>query len=164
MNITLYECSNDVIRALEELPQDEKWGVDTLEAVIGQFEAKAENVAAYTLNMDAPINAIKSHIKDMQSKLKALENRQQSLKDYLSQNMKRCNITEITAQNHTFCAKFRKNPPSVVIDDERMIDEQYMRIIPETRTPDKTAIKQAIQAGKTVQGARIVQNERLEIR
>jgi len=42
---------------------------------------------------------------------------------------------------------------SVVVDGE--VSEEYIRVIPEKREPDKKAIKEALKAGKAVVNARI---------
>ena len=56
----------------------------------------------------------------------------------------------------------QKNPPSVVIEDESKISEEYL--IKQSPKIDKAAIKKAISAGKEVSGASLKQSESLRIR
>ena len=132
--------------------------VDTLEAVIGQFEAKAQSVAAYILNREAEIGLLEEHIKTMQGKLKTLKNRNGSLKEYMHRQMAAAGITEIKADNGTFSAKIVKNPPSVDVYDMTLLDPAYIRE-KISYEPDKTAIKSALQNGENIQGARLVKDK-----
>lgn len=163
MNITLYQCAADVQAVLDAYFDDETERQDTIEAVIGQFEAKAQSVAAYCLNMAATGDMLEAHIKAMQAKLKTCRAREGRLKDYLAANMKAAGIRSIQADDGSFAAKFAKNPPRVEIWDEKQIPDDMMRVKTVTE-PDKTAIKAAIQAGREIPGAKIVQEETLRIK
>ncbi|HGN6457947.1 TPA: siphovirus Gp157 family protein, partial [Neisseria gonorrhoeae] len=48
--LTLYQCAADVQAALDYYFDSETEREDTLEAVIGQFEVKAQSVIAYIKN------------------------------------------------------------------------------------------------------------------
>ena len=162
MDIKLYECTADVRAALDAYFDDETERNDTIEAVIGQFENKAQSVAAYCLNLAAQGNLLEEHIKAMQAKLKACRKREGSLKDYLARNMKAAGILKIEADNGSFSASFTKNPPRVAIWDEAQIPADFMRT-KTTTEPDKTAIKAAIQAGQDIPGAKLEQGETLRL-
>lgn len=162
-SITLYQCAADVKAVLDAYFDDETERQDTIEAVIGQFEVKAQSVAAYCLNMAATGDMLEAHIKAMQAKLKTCRAREGRLKDYLAANMKAAGIRNIEADNGSFAAKFAKNPPRVEIWDEAQIPDDMMRVKTVTE-PDKTAIKAAIQAGQDIPGAKLVQDESLRIK
>ena len=157
-NITLYECTADVLAVLDHHFDSDTEAADTLEAVIGQFEAKAQSVAAYILNREAEIGLLEEHIKTMQGKLKTLKNRNGSLKEYMHRQMTAAGITEIKADNGTFSAKIVKNPPSVDVYDITLLDPAYIRE-KISYEPDKTAIKSALQNGENIQGARLVKDK-----
>ena len=160
-NIKLYECTADVQAALNHHFDSETERTDTLEAVIGQFEIKAQSVIAYHLNQQAELAALDAHIKAMQAKKKALQSKADNLKAYLLRNMQATGIREIKAHDGTFTAKIAKNPASVDIYDEAQIADDYCQF---KREIGKTAIKEALQAGIEVQGARLVQSEGLRIK
>lgn len=163
MNITLYQCTADVQAVLDAYFDDETERNDTIEAVIGRFEAKAQSVAAYCLNLAAQGDMLEAHIKAMQAKLKTCRAREGRLKDYLAANMKAAGIRSIQADDGSFAAKFAKNPPRVDIWDEAQIPQDYLRT-KTTTEPDKTAIKAAIQAGREVPGAKLEQSESLRLK
>lgn len=152
-NITLYQCAADVQAVLNHHFDDEQCAADTLEAVIGQFDNKAQAVIAYHLNQLAEIDLLDAHIKAMQERKKAMQNKADKLKDYLQRNMLAAGIKEIKADDGTFTAKIAKNPPSVEIFDETMLPDEYCRF---KREADKTKIKAALQDGTEIQGAKLV--------
>src|SRR5260364_273407 len=63
-----------------------------------------------------------------------------------------------------FNIAIRTNPPAVQIEDVRQIPAQFMRQPePPPPAPDKKAIKEALEAGTDVPGARLVRNQSLRI-
>ncbi|HFB2674215.1 siphovirus Gp157 family protein [Neisseria gonorrhoeae] len=160
--LTLYRCAADVQAALDYYFDSETEREDTLEAVIGQFEVKAQSVIAYIKNQEITEKMLEGHIGQMTGKLKAVKAQNQSLKDYLARNMQAAGITEIKADDGTFKASFRKSE-AVVILDEAQIPAEFMREAVKTE-PDKTAIRKAIESGRQVAGAKIEGRKNLQIR
>lgn len=160
--LTLYRCAADVQAALDYYFDSETEREDTLEAVIGQFEVKAQSVIAYIKNQEITEKMLEEHIRRMTGKLKAVKAQNQSLKDYLARNMQAAGITEIKADDGTFKASFRKSE-AVVILDEAQIPAEFMREAVKTE-PDKTAIRKAIESGRQVAGAKIEGRKNLQIR
>ncbi|WP_447545582.1 siphovirus Gp157 family protein [Neisseria gonorrhoeae] len=160
--LTLYRCAADVQAALDYYFDSETEREDTLEAVIGQFEVKAQSVIAYIKNQEITEKMLEGHIGRMTGKLKAVKAQNQSLKDYLARNMQAAGITEIKADDGTFKASFRKSE-AVVILDEAQIPAEFMREAVKTE-PDKTAIRKAIESGRQVAGAKIEGRQNLQIR
>ncbi|EMS4344270.1 siphovirus Gp157 family protein [Neisseria gonorrhoeae] len=160
--LALYRCAADVQAALDYYFDSETEREDTLEAVIGQFEVKAQSVIAYIKNQEITEKMLEGHIGRMTGKLKAVKAQNQSLKDYLARNMQAAGITEIKADDGTFKASFRKSE-AVVILDEAQIPAEFMREAVKTE-PDKTAIRKAIESGRQVAGAKIEGRKNLQIR
>ena len=125
MNITLYQCAADVQAALDYYFDSETEREDTLEAVIGQFEVKAQSVIGYIKNQETTEEMLEEHIKQMTEKLKVIKARNQSLKDYLERNMLAAGIKEIKADDGTFKASFRKSK-AVYVFDESQIPAEFM--------------------------------------
>ena len=122
-------------------------------------------VVAYLKNEVANIDMLNNAIKELQARSKAMQSRHDSLKEYLLVNMQANGITEIIANNFTFSAKLQKNPPSVVIDDESLIENCYKVMPPPpVAQVSKTLIKEAIQSGEVVAGARLIKTCRLVIK
>ena len=51
------------------------------------------------------------------------------------------------------------NPPSVEVIDFQALPDEYKRVIPERKEPDKIAIGTALKGGKEVAGAKLVEKE-----
>lgn len=157
MGMSLYHMAEQYRTALAELTDaelPEEVVADTLEALEGELIQKGRAVAAFTLNLQAEIDAIKAVEKRISDKRKSLEKREAHLRNYLRVNMEKAGITEIKAIDGSFTAKLQKGRPSVVIDDESLIpdDSEYIRW---KREVNKTAIAAAIQAGAEVAGAHL---------
>jgi hypothetical protein len=96
-------------------------------------------------------------------KSKQLEQKNESLKNYLEQNMRQLKINKIEAD--TFSIKFRKLPDMVDILPMAHIPDMYMRIVPETKEPDKKALLQALKEGEILDGVNLIYNRtKLEIK
>ena len=162
---SLYHCTEDVKIVLDAFVDDDSQvALDTIEGVVGIFEMKAENVAAYILNMEAQEAMLGEHIKNMQDKKAKMVKKSEDLRAKLANAMKTTGIMKISAANGSFCASFRKNPPKVEIYDEAQIPQEFMREIPARLEVDKTAIKDAIKSGIEVAGANLVQGESFQIK
>lgn len=160
----LYQLSEQYNQALTELvsadlPQEAI--DDTLEGLKGELEAKANNVAAFIGNMQAEIDAVKAASKKLADRARAEQAKIDGLREYLKRNMEMSEITEIRSPE--FILKIKNNPPSVIIDDLDSLPEDCIKIIPETKQADKTAIKKALKEGE-VKGAHLSQSTRLEIK
>jgi hypothetical protein len=136
---------------------------DTLEALDGDIKEKAVQVAAFTRNLDAAAAAIREAGRAMLARAERLERRADGVRNYLLFQCQVAGITKIEAPWFTLAV--RKNPPAVVIDNERELPAEFMVQPPAPPPrPDKTAIKAAIKAGEDVPGAHLSESDRLEIR
>jgi hypothetical protein len=152
----LYEITDQYNNALNELlynediPQDA--AIDTLEALEGELVAKGQNVAAFILNLNYDIETLKAHEKTIAAKRKAMESKQEWLREYLLTKMMKSGITEIKAIDGSFKVKFSEGRESVVIDNDELIDERFLKVKTEV---SKSAIQEAIKNGEAVKGAHI---------
>ena len=137
---------------------------DTLEALEGDIKEKAVQVAAFTRNLDAAASAIREAGRAMLARAERIERRADGIRNYLLFQCQVAGITKIEAP--WFVLSVRKNPPSVVIDDEAQIPAEFIAPPPPAPPPrpDKAAIGKALKAGGSVPGAHLMQTERLEIR
>ena len=160
MDKPLYEISTQYESAYlaladSELPQEAI--DDTLEALEGEIEEKAISVAKFVGNMESQARSIGDASKQMQARKKVLENRATRIRDYLRENMQRTGISEVTCPY--FQIKLKKNPPSVVIEDETKVPDKY-KVEKVVTSIDKTAIKK--DGG--CEGAKIESGMRVEIK
>jgi hypothetical protein len=164
--LTLYDLSANYWQALDFLTDPEadlpaEVVNDTLEALTGELEDKAVNVAKFLRNMEAMAEAIKAAEADMVKRRKTLENRVQWLKDYLKGNMERTGITKIECPY--FKLSVQNNPAAVHIVDEEAIPAEFKEQVVSWKI-DKAAIKKAVQAGQTVPGVSLSSGTRLVIK
>lgn len=162
----LYQLTTEYRAAAErlhdmDLPDDVI--ADTLEAMAGDIQVKAQNVAFVIRNCESFAAQIKEAEEAMAARRKAIENRAQRIKNYLLANMQACGISKIDCPE--FKIAIRKNPAAVVIDAEGQIPCDLF-VYPEAPPPrpDKKAIADRIKAGEEVPGAHLEQSERLEIK
>ena len=166
MNTSLYSLAAEYQQAAEHLANldlDEQTIADTLEGLAGSLEVKATNVAMFIRNTEALAVQIKEAEAAMAARRKALESRAERIKQYLKHNMEACGIQKI--ESPYFVLSIAKNPPSVHIEDEKLLPAKFMVTPPAPPPqPDKTAIKEALKAGQDVPGARLNQGTRLSIK
>lgn len=164
--MNLYELVGERLalqNKLESLNFDTDTIADTLEGESTAIQEKIENYGFVIRNMEAFSDAIKSEEKRMSERSKAYDNKISRIKDWLKENMKRCDISKIECP--AFTIALQKNPASVVIDDESLIPEGYKRLPePPPLTPNKTMIATAIKSGLEIAGCRLEQSTRLVIK
>jgi len=165
-NMTLYEISNEYREAVEklgdmDLPQEVI--NDTLEGLHGDLQTKATNVAMFSQSLDALAKQIKEAETQMAHRRKVLENRAESIRQYLKSCMESSGITKIECPY--FKLSIKKNPPSVEVYDENLLPQEFMRAPPPPPPiPDKKLIAERLSAGEIIDGVRLVQKTRLEVK
>lgn len=152
----------DAAERLQDADLPEEVIRDTLEAMTGEIEAKAQNVAFVIRNMEASAKAIREAAAGMLDRAKAEEKRADSIKRYLLENMMATGISKIECPY--FKLSVRDNPQSVVIDDAEAIPDDYLREVPASYTLDKVMMKSAMQDGFVIPGAHLERGKRLEIK
>lgn len=149
----LYEITEQ-FKQLEKMEDlDEETMLDTLESIEGEFLTKCRNVAAYFQNLDADVRELKEAESRIAARRKSIENKSNSLKEYLLRNMIATGTTKIECPE--FSITLRKPSQALEVVDLDLIPEHYKK---ETVTisADKNAIKAAIKAGDDIPGARII--------
>ena len=158
----LYEIAKDYKDALEELTDiKDEAVVDTLEGLKGTLETKSENIIKYTQNLNGTIDAMKEAEKNMAERRKKLEKKVLGIKQYVKNVMEENQINKIETVH--FDLSIRKNPPKAVIEDQQMIPKDFV----DTQVIEKVnvnKVKEELKKGASVQGARLVQETRLDIK
>ena len=160
---SLYELNHDfdqVLNMLYDPDIDEQMVFDTLESIEYDIEEKAENCAKIIKILEGESKTIKEEESRLKSRKKAMENRVDWLKTNLEMTMKNTGKTKFKTALFSF--NIQKNPQSVeILDEEKAMASKFIKIKKEI---DKTAIKEAIQAGEQIDFARIIQTEGVRIR
>lgn len=124
---------------------------DTLAGIEGEFNDKAIKVVDVVQAIEGDVEAIDKEIQRLQDRKKTIKARENSIRDYLRDNMEACGINKI--QCPLFTITLTKGRDVVVIDDEREIPDHYIAVKTSTQ-PDKKALLEALKE-KSVPGAHI---------
>lgn len=161
----LYEITEryrelEALGASEEIPAEVIR--DTLDGIEGEWKNKAIAVAAFVLNLEHAAQGIKASAERQSARAARLTQRAVSLRQYLLLNMQATQIRAVDSE--LFELHIRDNPPTVVIDDERQIPDEFWKQDPAPpRYFSRKEIAAAIKAGASVPGCRTERGQRLEI-
>lgn len=162
-NLTLYQIAAEyraITDVLMDSGCDEQTLKDTLEGEAWPLELKAQNYAFVIRNMEASSEAIKAAEKQMAERRQAIDNRAKQLKERLKGAMELAGMTKIECPH--FVISIAKNPKSVDLYEPGLLPPEFTKRPPPE--PDKTAIKEALEAGREVPGAALKQGTSLRIK
>ena len=111
-------------------------------------EKKIENIVWLIENTENEIEGLKRQEEMFKARRKESEKKQESLKGYLTHALKGEKFETVKAK-----VSFRKSE-AVIVENEAKIPKEYW-IEKVTEGIDLTAVKNALKAGKSVEGARI---------
>ena len=135
---------------------------DTLDGLAGELEVKAQSVAYMVRNLEVTAAAIKAFEVEQSARRKAIENRAESLKNYIARCMESTGIEKIEGPGVKL--SFRKSS-AVVIDGADLLPSEFMRTPePPPAAPDKPSIAAALKAGRDVPGAHLESRQTLQIK
>ena len=165
-NLSLYQIAAELeadMAKLADLDLPVEAIADTLESLQFPMEQKAQNVVMFARNLEASAAAIKEAEAGMRARREAIERRAEQLREYVKQNMERVGMSSIECP--FFKISIRNNPPAVEIAEGAAIPEQYLVTPPAPPPrPDKKLLATALKAGEFIDGVRMTQGTRLEIK
>ena len=138
-----------LLRDNPELDDDEVLRADMIEGQTNAFEFLSHIVRKIGATQ-AIAAGTTEYIGELQERKARLERREHSLRGLIAKMMNAAAITKAELPEATL--SIRAGVPRVVIVDERIIPDEFMRI---KKEPDKTKIKAAIGAHEHVPGAMI---------
>lgn len=162
MSLSLYNLVgsyNQLWNQIEEMDLDAL--EDTLQSIEDAIEVKAENYAYMMRMMDAEAEVIKAEEKRLADRRKAVENRKERLKANLENGLLMAGIDKV--KTPTVTVAIQNNPPSVQIEDEDLVPEQFVTV-EIIRKIDRKSILQALKDGDLIEGCSIKQGKSLRIR
>lgn len=124
--MNLYELTSDYLELLEMVDDpnvDQEVLADTIEGIEGMLEDKADNYAKLIRNLEAEQDALEKEAKRFKERADRRARTITQLKKNLQYNMDVSGKRDFSTEYFSF--KIRKNPPSLVIDNEDMIPEEY---------------------------------------
>ena len=148
----------DINRKIESCVSEEGEVIDEemLSALLMAKKEKIENVACWIKNLTAEAEAIKAEKEKLAKRQKQAEAKEESLKKWLAFALEGEKFT--TAR---VAISYRKSVSVQV--DESLLDKKYMKE-KVTYTPDKTALKKALQAGENIEGAYLEEKQNIQIK
>lgn len=129
---------------------------DTLDAISGEFDQKAQAVVAIAQNLDADCAVIDSEIERLKAIKQSRVNRASDLREYLRANMEATGIKKISCP--LFSITLAAGREVAVIDDESAIPDELVNVKTEIR-PDKAEILRRLKAGEAVPGAHLERSQ-----
>lgn len=140
---------------------------DTLTAIEGEFNEKAENLAVYIKNLTADINEMKAEEKRLKSRRVSAENQVERMKKYLLNSMQAIGVKKISMPRARIT--LRLNAESVVVENEKALIDWAMRhdeTILKYQEPElkKTDIKELLRMGEKIPFARLERKENVTIK
>lgn len=166
----LYEIKDEYLNFLQmvedgEIPEEAI--KDTLEAIEGAFEEKADNLSCLIKSLNYEADAIKQEAKALTERARIKQNRADFLNNYLFGCLKALGKTELeTPRNYL---KIKNNPASVFCTDEMQFiswaqtnAENYLNYA--APVLNKTAIKDALKSGAEIPFVELKQGEKLHIK
>lgn len=125
------------------------------------LQNKAENIVGYNFTLESNKTALKQEIERLTNMYNAIDKQQEKLKKYVKSTMEKLDLPEINTTIGKI--KIKKNPVSVDILDENSIDDKYYSI-KTIKTISKTKIKEDLEKGINVEGARLIQNTKIDFK
>lgn len=135
---------------------------DTLEGIECELGDKLDAIMLYARNLEGQAKTLDEESKRLSDRKKSFENQVKNLKKYALDCLLKSGLDKLKTTKNTFTA--RKGSTSVVIENEDLLPNDLVQVQVVT-TPDKKAIKEAIEEGKKVAGAHLEIGERtLQVR
>ena len=125
---------------------------DTLDAIQLSFNDKAVAVSNVIRKTDTTLDAIDAEIERLRARKTVINNKKQSVIDYLKRNMAASGIKKIECP--LFTITLAKGRDIVNVFDQQALPDDYLNV-KTTITPDKPAIAKALKAGDEIAGARL---------
>lgn len=166
--MNLYEISTELRKTYEKLENGEGINLETgeIDSEVQQalaltqqnLQTKAIDIGYVIKSFDDEIEIYEREIKRLTEIKDQMKKRKEWLKTNLSNAMQEFGIVELKGK--TIKLSFRKSE-SVEVTDIDALDDKFKRVKIE---PDKTAIKTELKMGHNVEGARLVENQNLQIK
>ena len=161
----LWEIKDEIEKCFSETVDEEtgeilsEVNLQYLEELQMAFDDKVDNICCLIKNMDAEVKAFKTEETNLKKRRMAKENASQRLKDYLKAILNGQKFESVRSK-----ISYRSSKSTEVDMDLFMNNKDYDLYVKTEITPNKTAIKKALEDGKELIGAEIVENQSMIIK
>ena len=160
---SLYEIEQSILDCIDT-ETGEIIDAEKLNELMIEKEVKIENVALWIKNLLSDADAFKAEKDAFAEREKAARNKADNLKQWLSAVLdgQKFNTSKVQIN-------FRSSESVEIEDEKKFVDwawdnERDDLLTYKDPTPNKTAIKQLLKSGKTLDGVSIVKNQNIQIR
>jgi hypothetical protein len=120
---------------------------------------KRDRLGAFLERLELEAELLEKEEKRIAARRRQFQRIGECFRDSIHSQMKEWGVVKAEGQRFTFTVK--KNPPRVDVTNEAEIPAEFISYTPQF---NKSAIKEALQEGKEVPGAELVQGTRLEVK
>lgn len=164
LNQNYKELSEILDERLANGEEVEDYLIDTLDAIADAREVKFDNVGNWIDQNERDIEFYRNKIDQLQKAKKILENRNDSLKQYLIDGMAGAEIKELRTDNHIIKLQGCRQRIEIKGEDVKNLPEEYRYV--ETTEEWKTrtdTLYNDLKAGKSVENARLAGGKYVKI-
>lgn len=138
--------------------------LDTLEGStqLMSIEEKSGNIVKMIKNWESDTIGLETEIKRLTDRKKVIDNRVESVKNFLFNQLEYAGLTEVKTGIATI--KQVNNPPAVNIVDENKVPAIYKTIIPQSYKTSKADIAKHLKDGIAVPGCELVHKKSWRIK
>jgi len=153
-----YNTIQDMLdRDTEEITREEI--NESLSNIKDDIVEKVCSIGKLVLELKSDIESVKAEEDRLAKRRSGFTSKMEWLKLYLLSEMVSTNILKV--KKDVISVSVQNNPPSAELIDLELVPEQYVRIIPEKREPDKRAIlEQFKETGELVPGVNIITDKK----
>ena len=161
----LWEIKDEIEKCFSETVDEEtgeilsEVNLQYLEELQMAFDDKVDNICCLIKNMDAEVKAFKTEEENLKKRRMAKENASQRLKDYLKAILNGQKFESVRSKISYRASKSTEVDMDLFLNNE---DADFY-VVTEIK-PNKTAIKKALEDGKELIGAEIVENQSMIIK
>ena len=164
--MTLYDLTAEyqaLLQIAEDPDTDPEVLTDTMEALEGEIEEKADGYAIVMKELEATEQKIKTEVDRLNARRLSISNNIRCMKLRLQTSMIETGKTKFKTDLFSF--GIQKNPPAVVIDEQYIENIPKKYLVQQDPVIDKKKIKEDLKAGVDLEGiAHLAQTESLRIR
>lgn len=142
-----------LLTAYPDLQADEQLRADMLEGSTSLYEVLTRLVAIER-DADSMTKAIASRISDLNARKDRNAKRKEAMRALMLRLLRAADVKKASLVEATVSVS--KGRDSVEIVDESQVPPRFLKVV---KSPDKAAIKEALDAGKKVKGAQIKTGE-----
>ena len=151
---TLYEI-NEQIAGLVDPETGEIADFEAFEKLNLDLDTKIKNIALWIVNLRSDAEQLEEQEKKFRDRKTAAKNKAESLKNLLD--------SFLSGEKRSYpevVISYRKSE-QVTVDDDAKLDDRFLRIKTEI---DKTALKDALKHGESIEGARLEVKNNIQIK